>query len=193
MLKLQLSRIESPLGGLLLVVDDAGAIHALDYADHGARLHRLLRQLHEGEFELAEGSAAPHAVADALRRYFDGDLAAIEALPVATLGDSLQRKVWAALRRIPAGRATSYGELAKQLGFDDPRAAIDVGAANGSNPVSIVVPCHRVIGRNGELKGYAGGVFRKRRLLEHEGALPGAGECRPAIATAVQETMQLAF
>ena len=112
MLKLQLSRIESPLGGLLLVVDDAGAIHALDYADHRARLHRLLRQLHEGEFELAEGSAAPHAVADALRRYFDGDLAAIEALPVATLGDALQRKVWAALRRIPAGRTTSISKVA---------------------------------------------------------------------------------
>ena len=192
MLKLQLSRIESPLGGLLLVVDDAGAIHALDYADHRARLHRLLRQLHEGEFELAEGSAAPHAVADALRRYFDGDLAAIEALPVATLGDSLQRKVWAALRRIPAGRTTSYGELAKQLGFDDPRAAIDIGAANGSNPVSIVVPCHRVIGRNGQLKGYAGGVLRKQRLLEHEGAVPGA-EARVDEKAGWPETMQLSF
>lgn len=196
MLKLQLSRLDSPLGELLLVTDHAGAIHALDFADHRARLHRLLRQLHEDGIELVEGIAAPHAVADALRRYFDGDLAAIDALPVATLGDALQRKVWAALRRIPAGRTTSYGELAKQLGFDDPRAAIDIGAANGSNPVSIVVPCHRVIGRNGELKGYAGGVFRKRHLLRHEGALPDADAAReqaPATATAMQQTMQLAF
>lgn len=192
MLKLQLSRLESPLGELLLVTDDTGAIHALDFADHRARLHRLLRQLHEDEVALDEGTA-PQAVADALRRYFDGDLAAIETLPVATLGDTLQRKVWAALRRIPAGRTTSYGELAKQLGFDDPRAAIDIGAANGSNPVSIVVPCHRVIGRNGDLKGYAGGVFRKQRLLQHEGALPRADARKPVDAGAMQETMQLAF
>ncbi|NVM92534.1 methylated-DNA-[protein]-cysteine S-methyltransferase [Variovorax sp. SG517] len=192
MLKLQLSRLASPLGELLLVTDDTGAIHALDFADHRARLHRLLRQLHDDRIELAEGIAAPLAVADALRRYFEGEFAAIDALPVATLGDALQRKVWAALRRIPAGRTTSYGELARQLGFDDPRAAMDVGAANGSNPVSIIVPCHRVIGRNGELKGYAGGVFRKRRLLEHECALPAA-DVRVDEKTAQAETMQLSF
>jgi methylated-DNA-[protein]-cysteine S-methyltransferase len=182
MLELQLSRLASPLGELLLVTDDTGAIHALDFAD----------QLHEDPIELAEGIVAPHAVADALRRYFEGDLAAIDALPVATLGDALQRKVWAALRRIPAGRTTSYGELARHLGFDDPRAAIDIGAANGSNPVSIVVPCHRVIGRNGQLKGYAGGVLRKQRLLEHEGALPAA-DARVDEKAGWPETMQLSF
>lgn len=192
MQKLQLGRIESPLGGLLLVTGDAGAIHALDFADHRARMHRLLHQLHEDGFELAEEGAVPHAVADALGRYFEGELAAIEALPVATLGDALQRRVWAALRRIPPGRTTSYGELAKQLGFDDPRAAIDIGAANGSNPICIVVPCHRVIGRNGELKGYAGGVLRKQWLLGHEGALPLA-RATPANATVMQKTMPLAF
>jgi len=191
MLKLQLSRLASPLGELLLVTDNAGAIHALDFADHRARLHRLLLQLHDDEVALSEGDA-PHAVAAAMERYFDGELAAIDALPVATLGDALQRKVWAALRRIPAGRTTSYGELAKLLGFDDPRAAIDIGAANGSNPVGIVVPCHRVIGRNGDLKGYAGGVFRKRRLLEHEGALPAA-DARIDEKNAQAETMQLPF
>ncbi|WP_432728002.1 methylated-DNA--[protein]-cysteine S-methyltransferase [Variovorax sp. W6] len=191
MLKLQLSHLDSPLGGLLLVTDDTGAIHALDFADHRARLHRLLRQLHDDEVELSE-SAVPQAVADAIGRYFDGDLAAIETLPVATLGDALQQKVWAALRRIPAGRTTSYGELARHLGLDDPRAAVDVGAANGSNPISIVVPCHRVIGKNGELKGYAGGVFRKQRLLQHEGALP-AVDAKPGRRLAEPATMSLPF
>ncbi|RSZ32643.1 MULTISPECIES: methylated-DNA--[protein]-cysteine S-methyltransferase [unclassified Variovorax] len=190
-MKLQLSRLDSPLGELLLVTDTAGALHALDFADHRARLHRLLRQLHDDEVELSEG-AAPQALADAIGRYFDGDLAAIEALPVATLGDALQQKVWAALRRIPAGRTTSYGELAKQLGLDDPRAAVDVGAANGSNPISIVVPCHRVIGKNGDLKGYAGGVFRKQRLLQHEGALP-AVDAKPAGRVEKSATMLLPF
>ncbi|SEM12530.1 methylated-DNA-[protein]-cysteine S-methyltransferase [Variovorax sp. YR750] len=191
MLKLQLSRLDSPLGELLLVTDHAGAIHALDFADHRARLHRLLRQLHDDEVELGEGSA-PQTVANAIGRYFDGDLAAIETLPVATLGDALQQKVWAALRGIPAGRTTSYGELARHLGLDDPRAAVDVGAANGSNPISIVVPCHRVIGKNGDLKGYAGGVFRKQRLLQHEGALP-AVDAKPAGRLAEPATMSLPF
>ncbi|HEX7864591.1 MAG TPA: methylated-DNA--[protein]-cysteine S-methyltransferase [Variovorax sp.] len=190
-MKLQLSRLDSPLGELLLVTDATGAIHALDFADHRTRLHRLLRQLHDDEVELAEGTA-PQTVADAIGRYFEGDLATIEALPVAALGDALQQKVWAALRRIPAGRTTSYGELARQLGFSDPRAAIEVGAANGSNPVSIVVPCHRVIGKNGDLKGYAGGVFRKRRLLQHEGALP-AVDATLADEVAATATMSLPF
>jgi methylated-DNA-[protein]-cysteine S-methyltransferase len=189
-MKLKLSHLASPMGELLLVTDAAGAIHALDFADHRARLHRLLRELHD-KVELTEG-AAPQTVADALDRYFNGDLTAIETLPVARLGNALQQQVWEALRRIPAGRTTSYGELARQLGFDDPRAAIDVGAANGSNPISIVVPCHRVIGKNADLKGYAGGVARKRHLLQHEGALP-ASDAKPRGETVVPETIQLAF
>ena len=85
---------------------------------------------------------------------------------------STPEKVWAALRRIPAGSTTSYGKLARELGFEDPRAAIDIGAANGANPVAIVVPCHRVIASTGDLKGYAWGLHRKRWLLEHEKAVP---------------------
>lgn len=191
-MKLHLSHLHAtPLGELLLVTDDAGALHALDFADHRARLHRLLRELHDDDIDLVEG-ALPETVADAFDRYFNGELAALDALPVAKLGNELQQRVWSALRRIPAGQTTSYGALAKQLGFDDPRAAIDVGAANGSNPVSIVVPCHRVIGKNGDLKGYAGGVFRKRRLLEHEGALPVA-EVKTARKDTSAETLRLPF
>jgi methylated-DNA-[protein]-cysteine S-methyltransferase len=98
-------------------------------------------------------------------------LRAIDSLPTATAGPDLQRKVWAALRQIPVGTTTTYGKLARELGFEDPRAAIDIGAANGANPIAIIVPCHRVIASNGELKGYAWGLRRKRWLLEHEKAL----------------------
>jgi len=97
----------------------------------------------------------------------------------------LQRQVWAALRDIPAGHTTSYGELARALGYDDPRMAIEIGAANGANPIAIVVPCHRVIAKNGDLKGYAWGLHRKRWLLEHERALPQVQQAE------VQQTLRL--
>jgi methylated-DNA-[protein]-cysteine S-methyltransferase len=168
-MKLHLSKIPSALGSLLLVSDGEQRVRALDFADHRARLLRLLSE-HYGTYELAE-AAAPAAIAAALEHYFQGDLDALDALATATGGSELQRRVWQALRRIPAGQTKSYGAIARELGFEDPRAAIDVGAANGSNPVSIIVPCHRVIGKGGELKGYAGGPHRKRWLLEHEGAL----------------------
>ena len=168
-MKLYLSRFHSPLGELLLVTDDASRIRALDFADHAARLYRLLRE-HYGAYDLLD-APLPAAVAAALTRYFDGDLSALDALTTASPGSELQQRVWDALRRIPVGRTKSYGELARELGFDDPRAAIDIGAANNANPVAIIVPCHRVIASNGDLKGYAGGLHRKRWLLEHEGAL----------------------
>jgi methylated-DNA-[protein]-cysteine S-methyltransferase len=169
LMKFLFSTIPSPLGELLLVTDEQEQVRALDFADHKARLHRLLRE-HYGTYELAH-ARAPAIVSAALNRYFDGDLAALDSIPTATGGTDLERRVWQALRRIPVGRTTSYGELARELGFEDPRAAIDIGAANGANPVSIIVPCHRVIAKSGDLRGYAGGLHRKRWLLEHEGAL----------------------
>jgi methylated-DNA-[protein]-cysteine S-methyltransferase len=169
-MQLFLSRLTSPLGNILLVTDAQQRIRALDFADHKAHLHRGLRD-HYGSVELNDISA-PEEIAKALARYFSGELDALDALPTATAGSHLQRQVWAALRRIPAGTTTTYGKLARELGFDDPRAAIDIGAANGANPIAIVVPCHRVIASNGELKGYAWGVHRKRWLLEHERAIP---------------------
>lgn len=168
-MKLFLSHLDSPLDTLLLVTDAQQIVRALDFVDHQARLHRGLRE-HYGEVELT-AAPAPAGIVDALARYFDGELEALNGLRTATAGSDLQRRVWAALRRIPAGTTTAYGKLARELGFDDPRAAIDVGAANGANPIAIIVPCHRVIGSNGELKGYAGGVHRKRWLLAHEKAL----------------------
>ena len=184
-MELFLSRLDSPLGALLLVTDAQQAVRALDFADHEARQRRGLRE-HHGEVALIE-AAAPAGIADALARYFEGELQALDGLRTAAVGSELQGRVWAALRRIPAGTTTSYGKLARELGFDDPRAAIDVGAANGANPIALIVPCHRVIASNGDLKGYAWGLHRKRWLLRHEKAL----EPRKAIPQTAMQTAML--
>lgn len=178
-MKLSQSTFTSPLGGMLLITDDQQQVRALDFADHRSRMQRLLRE-HYGTYELSD-ALVPSAIDAALQRYFDGDLAALDEIATATAGSELQRRVWAALRRIPAGQTTSYGELARALGFEDPRAAIDIGAANGANPVSIIVPCHRVIGSDGGLRGYAGGLHRKQWLLEHEGALRKKAQAAEAL------------
>ena len=127
-------------------------------------MHRLLRA-HYGACELKE-SAAPASLTQALGAYFDGDTDALADLPVATGGTPFQREVWKALRAIPAGTTMTYGQLAASLGR--PGASRAVGAANGANPIAIVVPCHRVIGANGTLTGYASGLSHKQWLLDHE-------------------------
>ncbi|WP_193100550.1 methylated-DNA--[protein]-cysteine S-methyltransferase [Burkholderia sp. Z1] len=160
------SRLETPMGDMLLVTDTQDAIRALEFASHATRLNRGLRERY-GATEVTS-RPVPEAIKRAIDRYFAGELTAIDTLPTATVGTDLQQRVWSALRRIPPGTTTTYGKLAKELGFEDPRAAIDIGAANGANPVAIVVPCHRVIASNGDLKGYAWGLDRKRWLLAHE-------------------------
>ncbi|QWA09155.1 methylated-DNA--[protein]-cysteine S-methyltransferase [Sodalis ligni] len=173
-MKMLLSHVASPLGSMLLVIDAQQIVRALDFEDYKARLHRGLRE-HYGDVELME-IPAPTEIVWALDRYFAGELEALDVLRTKTNGTELQRRVWAALRRIPTATTTTYGRLAKGLGFDDPRAAIDVGAANGANPIAIIVPCHRVIAGNGDLKGYAWGLHRKRWLLEHERAMAPESE-----------------
>jgi len=163
-MRLTLDTYGSPLGDILLVSDSDGALRALDFADYEQRLRRLLR-LHYGAYQL-DPAPAPPALINALDAYFAGDLDALAKVRVATGGTPFQREVWAALRRIPAGHTTTYGGLAVELGRKGASRA--VGLANGSNPIAIVVPCHRVIGSNGTLTGYAGGLPRKRWLLEHE-------------------------
>ena len=111
----------------------------------------------------------PNGFSSKVRAYLDGDLAALDEIPVETGGTPFQRQVWQALREVGPGTTSTYGELARRLGR--PTAARAVGAANGRNPVALVVPCHRIVGANGALTGYAGGVERKRWLLKHEGAL----------------------
>jgi methylated-DNA-[protein]-cysteine S-methyltransferase len=159
-------RVATPLGLAFLVTDAAGHVRAFDYEDYEARMLRLLR-LQYGTVALRTG-AAPGDVKDRIASYFGGTLNALEALPCATAGTSFQRLVWAGLRKIPAGKTLSYGALAERLG--KPGAARAVGLANGANPISIIVPCHRVIGAGGALTGYGGGLARKQFLLAHEGA-----------------------
>lgn len=163
-MQLWLDLLPSPVGELSLVSDEQGALRALEFDSNDERLHRLLRR-HYREYRLAKGRA-PAPVREALDAYFSGDPSHLDAVPVATGGTEFQRLVWQALRRIPPGTTISYGELAARIGR--PGASRAVGLANGANPVSIVVPCHRVIGANGTLTGYGGGLARKRWLVEHE-------------------------
>ena len=163
-LNLTLDRIDSPVGEVLLVLDAEGAVRALDFVDYEGRMHRLLAR-HYGAYRLTEGRA-PETVRAAVAAYFAGDAAALDGLVVKTGGTDFQREVWAALRAIPAGETRSYGQLASAIGR--PKAVRAVGLANGQNPIGVIVPCHRVIGANGTLTGYAGGVERKQWLLEME-------------------------
>lgn len=165
---LQLDRRAFSLATLLIVTDQDGALRALDFQDGEPRMHRLLAR-HYGKVRISEGQA-PTTITQALDAYFAGDLAAINWLPTITGGTDFQHAVWSALRSIPAGTTLSYGALAARVG--KPNASRAVGLANGSNPVAIVVPCHRVIGANGALTGYAGSMARKAWLLEHERAPP---------------------
>ena len=161
-----LDRVETPVGEALVVVDEAGVLRAFDFADYEARMLRLMGRHYPG-MALTPGRA-PDRVRAAVTRYFEGDLTAFDGIAWATNGTAFQRKVWDALCTIPAGETLSYKGLAERIG--KPSAMRAVGLANGSNPVAIVVPCHRVIGANGSLTGYGGGLPRKRWLLSHEGA-----------------------
>jgi methylated-DNA-[protein]-cysteine S-methyltransferase len=165
-LQFLIDRVDTPIGEMLIVADHDGNLRASDWTDHEARMRRLLR-LHYGEngFRL-EPTRNPHGLTVAIGRYFAGDLTAIDNLPVETAGTPFQREVWRALRRITCGTTVSYAKLAERIG--QPTAVRAVGLANGSNPVGVVLPCHRVIGSNGSLTGYGGGIERKRWLLEHE-------------------------
>ena len=162
--RLSLDRIDSPIGEILLVTDENGVLRALDFHDYEARMQRLLR-IHYGATLVGKGGA-PRDLRTALQRYFDGDIAAIDTITWDTAGTTFQRSVWNALPGIKPGTTTTYGALAKQLGA--PQASRAVGLANGSNPIAIVVPCHRVVGANGSLTGYGGGLHRKEWLLRHE-------------------------
>jgi methylated-DNA-[protein]-cysteine S-methyltransferase len=165
-LQLLVDRIETPIGEMLIVADRDGNLRATFWTDREAQLHDALRrQYGENGFTL-EPASNPHGLTNAIGRYFAGELTAIDSLPVKTAGTPFQREVWRALREISCGTTLSYGTLAARIGR--PNAMRAVGLANGSNPVGVVVPCHRVIGSDGSLTGYGGGIERKRWLLEHE-------------------------
>ncbi len=159
-------RIKTPIGDLDIVADEAGRLRAVEWTDHADRMHHSLR-LHYGKDGYALKTARdPAGLSRALRTYFDGELAAIDRLKVATGGTDFQKSVWKTLRTIACGETITYALLAQRVGR--PTAVRAVGHANGDNPISVVVPCHRVIGTNGSLTGYGGGIERKRWLLAHE-------------------------
>ena len=161
---LTLDRVTTPVGEVLLVTDGGGAVRALDFADYEDRMTRLLGR-HAPGVAVVEGRA-PESVRCAVEAYFGGEVRALDEVAVRTGGTDFQRTVWKALRAIPAGETRTYGQLAAAIG--SPKAVRAAGLANGQNPIAVIVPCHRVIGANGTLTGYAGGLERKRWLLEHE-------------------------
>lgn len=147
--------MESPIGGLRIHAS-AGLITAIDFAANSPRKRRTSDPLLDrAEQQLSE--------------YFKGERTEFD-LPLASEGSEFQKKVWAELQRIPYGETASYGDIARRLGYE-PVISRAVGAANGANPIPIVVPCHRVIGSDGSLTGYAGGLERKKTLLDLE--VPG--------------------
>jgi len=159
-------RIPTPLGDMLVAADRAGRLRATFWTEDDRELRRVLERQYAGVRIELEPAVDPHGLSTAIRAYFAGDLRAIDALPVETGGTPFQREVWRALREIRCGTTISYGELARRIGR--PEAVRAVGLANGANPIGVVVPCHRVIGANGSLTGYGGGIERKRWLLDHE-------------------------
>jgi methylated-DNA-[protein]-cysteine S-methyltransferase len=157
-------------GTITLTVDPSRALTTLEFSLSSDRALETQKRHAAGLPGLlwdAERCAVPTRQ---VQEYFDGQRTAFD-LPLNARGTQFQQRVWAELRRIPYGTTISYGELARRLGLNDHAAARAVGAANGANPIGIVVPCHRVIGADGKLVGYAGGLDVKRKLLELEGAL----------------------
>ena len=154
----------APFNEILIAVD-GGKLAALDFNGYEARMQRLLAQRYTA-VKFTEKSN-PCGFSACLRSYLAGELDALDGIPVDTGGTEFQRAAWQALRTIPAGRTATYAEQAARIGR--PKAVRAIGAANGQNPVAIVLPCHRVIGASGALTGYAGGLATKQWLLRHEG------------------------
>ncbi len=163
---LTLDRLATPIGTALLVTDEQGFLRAFNWTDYEPAMRTWIAR-HYPKATLAEGRA-PAAVRGPFEAYFAGDARALESVPWKASGTPFQLKVWETLCTIPAGQTWSYRDLAERIGR--PTAVRAVGLANGSNPVAVVVPCHRVIGTNGSLTGYGGGLPRKKWLLDLEGA-----------------------
>jgi methylated-DNA-[protein]-cysteine S-methyltransferase len=156
----------TPIGKLVVIADEMGRLRAVDWIDYDDRMRRLLTRHYGADNVSLTPASQLSGPASAIAAYFEGDLHAVDSLPTATEGTPFQKRVWQALREIPVGRTWSYRDLAKRIGH--PTAVRAVGLANGANPIGIVVPCHRVIGADGSLTGYGGGLERKRWLLNHE-------------------------
>jgi len=158
---LLIDEIETQIGVMIIAACN-GTLHALEFKD----TDRLNLQSLSRRFSLIRHND-PFGFSTAVKGYFEGDIKALDNIPVVLEGTEFQQRVWLALRDIPWGTTISYGELAARVG--SPKAFRAVGLTNGLNPISIVLPCHRVIGSDGSLTGYGGGLNRKEWLLRHEG------------------------
>ena len=157
--------LDSPIGPLT-AAERAGRVCLLHFGADGPAIDQMFDRWYPGEPRARQPIPA---VGSALARYFAGEIGALDTIAVELNGTPFQKKAWQALRRIPAGTTISYADLAKRIG--ESSAVRAVGSANGANPVAVIVPCHRVIGSNGTLTGYGGGLDRKQWLLAHEGVL----------------------
>jgi O-6-methylguanine DNA methyltransferase len=165
---IQLTTLDSPIGPLTLAAHD-GRVCLLHFGDDQAEVRARLARWYPGA--TIEHHADPAAAAGALHAYFAGDVDVLDRLPVEMNGTTFQKRVWEALRGVRAGATAAYADVARTIAA--PMSVRAVGAANGANPVAVIVPCHRIIGTNGSLTGYGGGLERKQWLLRHEGALLG--------------------
>jgi methylated-DNA-[protein]-cysteine S-methyltransferase len=163
---LQLATFVSPLGPLAIAAHDS-RVCLLHFGADDQQVRRTLGRWYPSETIASHPD--PGGGSSALRAYFDGDVHALDGVAVEMNGTSFQQQVWSALRSVRAGTTVAYADIARAIKL--PSAVRAVGAANGANPVAVIVPCHRIIGSNGSLTGYGGGLDRKRWLLRHEGCL----------------------
>jgi methylated-DNA-[protein]-cysteine S-methyltransferase len=171
-----IDRVSTPLGDLLLA-HAGGHLCLLDFAGNEQRFETMLMRRF-GNLPFGQRTAPP-VIRDNLLDYFDGRLTALRNIPVQARGTSFQQQVWSMLARIPAGEVWTYVQLAAAI--DRPSAQQAVGQANAQNPIAIVLPCHLVVGSDGDLTGYSGGLTRKRWLLTHEGARLHVPESRTSV------------
>jgi methylated-DNA-[protein]-cysteine S-methyltransferase len=157
-------KMNTPLGTAILIADQNGGLRMLFWEEQADTWRKVFHRRHGAAAVIPRRDPFGHIAA--LKRYFDGEITALDGISVSFRGTPFQKKVWSALRTIEGGTTLSYGALARRIHV--PKAVRAVGVANGSNPVGVVVPCHRVIGSDGSLTGYGGGLPRKRWLLEHE-------------------------
>lgn len=165
MRKLYYRHLDSAIGGLGLLVDEKGRVVRVAFLRQGDEAGPLLSYFHPGVI-LVEDRERTAELARQLEEYFSGERNDFE-LELEPEGSELQKEVWKELLRIPRGETTSYGELARKIGR--PGAARAVGRANATNPIPVIVPCHRVIGADGSLTGFGGGLPMKKQLLRLEG------------------------
>ena len=160
---------QSPIGDITCIFSKNG-LTFLDFSDGIDRKKRILEKNFGKKVSDSIESKADHLnIREALDKYFNGDFSAFQVMPLDFHGTVFQKLVWNYLLTIPAGETRSYQDIARAL--ECPKGSQAIGRANGSNPISIIAPCHRVIGKDGSLTGYAGGLDRKLFLLRHEGAL----------------------